>query len=92
MPHFSITPREMVASLWRNRYLIKKSIQREEVGHYRGSILRILWSFFSPVFILSVYIFVFSIVFKARWNSGNDSKTEFALMLFARLYGLRSFC
>ncbi|MDE2431064.1 MAG: ABC transporter permease, partial [Burkholderiales bacterium] len=29
--------------------------------------------------------FVFSMVFKARWNSGSDSKTEFALVLFAGL-------
>jgi lipopolysaccharide transport system permease protein len=85
MQHFSIAPREMVASLWRNRYLIKTSIQREVVGRYRGSFMGILWSFFNPVFMLSVYTFVFSVVFKARWHAGSDSKTEFALILFAGL-------
>lgn len=45
----------------------------------------ILWSFFNPIFMLLVYTFVFSVVFKARWNSGSDSKTEFALVLFAGL-------
>src|SRR3546814_6003155 len=34
---------------------------------------------------LSVYTFVFSVVFKARWNVESDSKTEFALVLFAGL-------
>lgn len=34
---------------------------------------------------LSVYTFVFSVVFKARWNSDVDSPTEFALVLFIGL-------
>ena len=85
MQLFSLAPREIIASLWRNRYLIKKSIQREVVGRYRGSFLGIFWSFFHPMFMLAVYTFVFSVVFKARWQSGSDSKTEFALILFAGL-------
>ncbi|WAR46590.1 ABC transporter permease [Methylomonas rapida] len=85
MQNFSISPREMVASLWRNRGLIKALIKREVIGRYRGSALGILWSFFNPVFMLLVYTFVFSVVFKARWSGGSDSKTEFALVLFAGL-------
>lgn len=75
----------MVASLWRNRSLLRALIQREVVGRYRGSVMGILWSFFNPVFMLLVYTFVFSVVFKARWSGGSDSKTEFALVLFAGL-------
>ena len=85
MRNFSISPKEMVASLWRNRSLAKALVQREVVGRYRGSVMGILWSFFNPVFMLTVYTFVFSVVFKARWNTGSDSKTEFALVLFAGL-------
>ncbi len=85
MQNFSISPKEMVASLWRNRGLAKALVQREVVGRYRGSFMGILWSFFNPVFMLLIYTFVFSVVFKARWNSGSDSKTEFALVLFAGL-------
>jgi len=80
-----MTPGEMIASPWRNRYLLKKSIQREVSGRYRGSFLGILWSFFTPLFMLSVYTFVFSVVFRARWSGGSGSKTEFALILFAGL-------
>jgi len=85
MQNFSTSPREMVASLWRNRSLIKALAQREVIGRYRGSVMGILWSFFNPVFMLLVYTFVFSVVFKARWSVGSDSKTEFALVLFAGL-------
>jgi lipopolysaccharide transport system permease protein len=34
---------------------------------------------------LTVYTFVFSVVFRARWDAGSDSKTEFALLLFSGL-------
>lgn len=85
MKDFSVSPREMAASLWRNRSLVRALIQREVIGRYRGSFMGILWSFFNPVFMLVIYTFVFSVVFKARWSSDSDSKTEFALVLFAGL-------
>lgn len=85
MQHFSVSPREMVASLWRHRELVYASAKREVLGRYRGSALGLLWSFFNPIFMLAVYTFVFSEVFKARWNPGSESKTEFALALFAGL-------
>lgn len=85
MQQFSIAPKEMAASLWRNRFLVVALAKREVIGRYRGSVMGILWSFFNPVFMLAVYTFVFSVVFKARWSGGSDSKTEFALVLFAGL-------
>jgi lipopolysaccharide transport system permease protein len=85
MQNFSIAPTEIARSLWRNRSLIRSLVHRDVVGRYRGSYLGILWSFFNPVFMLLVYTFVFSVVFKARWGTGSDSKTEFALVLFAGL-------
>jgi len=85
MSHFSASPVEMFASLWRNRELIKASAKREVLGRYRGSFLGLFWSFFNPLLMLAVYTFVFSVVFKARWNVESDSKTEFALVLFAGL-------
>lgn len=85
MQDFPMRPREMIASPWRNRYLIKKSIQREVIGRYRGSALGILWSFFNPLFMLTIYTFVFSVAFKARWEGGSGSKTEFALILYSGL-------
>lgn len=85
MRDFSASPREMIASLWRNRNLIMVLSRREVIGRYRGSFLGLLWSFFNPIFMLAVYTFVFSEVFNARWNEGSNSKTEFALVLFAGL-------
>jgi len=85
MRDFSASPVEMVASLWRNRSLIHASAKREVLGRYRGSVLGLLWSLFNPVFMLTVYTLVFSVVFNARWGNGSSSKVEFALVLFAGL-------
>lgn len=85
MLRFSSTPNEMLFTLWRHRELIKALAKREVLGRYRGSIMGIFWSLFNPVFMLAVYTFVFSIVFKTRWSGGGDSKTEFALVLFSGL-------
>lgn len=86
MKNFSATPREMFATLWRHRSLIHASAKREVLGRYRGSALGLLWSFFNPLFMLTVYTFVFSVIFQARWGAGSSgSKTEFALLLFAGL-------
>ncbi|MGB7301351.1 MAG: ABC transporter permease [Burkholderiaceae bacterium] len=90
----SAAPYEIVGSFWRNRGLIWALIQREVLGRYRGSLVGLLWSFLTPIFMLLVYTFVFSVVFKARWNVGSDSKTEFSLLLFAGLivYNLFAEC
>ena len=73
----------MAQSLWRNRQLIAQMTRREVVGRYKGSAFGLAWSFFNPVFMLAVYTFVFSVVFKARWGLGSEeSKTQFAVVLF----------
>ena len=73
----------LVLSLWRNRQLIAQMTRREVAGRYKGSVLGLAWSFFNPVFMLAVYTFVFSVVFKARWGlGGEESKTQFAVVLF----------
>lgn len=85
MREFPATPIEMVASLWRNRSLINASAKREVLSRYRGSVLGLMWSFFNPLLMLGVYTFVFSEIFNARWSAASESKTEFALVLFAGL-------
>jgi lipopolysaccharide transport system permease protein len=85
MRDFSASPYEMAVTPWRTRALIVALVKREVIGRYRGSVLGLLWSFLNPLLMLTVYTFVFSVVFKARWSGGVGSKTEFALVLFAGL-------
>lgn len=66
--------------------LIKQFIKRDIAARYKGSYLGILWSFVTPLLMLTIYTFVFSVVFQARWGSeGETSKVEFALLLFSGL-------
>ncbi|WP_343124518.1 ABC transporter permease [Rhodanobacter sp. C01] len=85
MSNFAVSPRDVVSSIWDNRRLLRAMIRREVLGRYRGSFMGILWSFFNPLLLLVTYTFVFSVVFKARWDAGNESKTQFAIVLFAGL-------
>src|SRR5260370_37691135 len=91
---YPASPRALFASLWDNRELIVQLTRREVLSRYRGSILGLAWSFFNPLLMLVVYTFVFSVVFKARWGSGDESKADFAIVLFAGLiiHGLFAEC
>ena len=84
-PH-AAQPTSLVAlarSLWHNRQLILQMTKREVVGRYKGSVMGLAWSFFNPLLMLIVYTFVFSVIFKSRWGvGGEESKTQFALVLF----------
>ena len=79
------SPRAILASLWRHRALIVMLTKRDAVGRYRGSALGILWSFVHPILMLTVYTFVFSGVFRARWSDGTGSTLEYALIMFSGL-------
>ncbi len=94
-PH-SPQPTSIVAlanSLWRHRQLIIQMTKREILGRYKGSVMGLAWSFFNPVFMLAVYTFVFSEIFKSRWlgTGADNSKTQFALVLFVGLIVLNLF-
>ncbi|WP_018604641.1 ABC transporter permease [Uliginosibacterium gangwonense] len=83
----------LAKSLWRNRQLIMQMSKREVVGRYKGSAMGLAWSFFNPVFMLAVYTFVFSEIFKSRWGGagGGDTKTQFAVVLFVGMIVLNLF-
>lgn len=77
-----------------NHRLILDMVRREVVGRYKGSLFGNFWALFQPIFMLSVYTFVFGIIFKARWGVEVTSTTEFAMALFTGLlmFGLFAEC
>ena len=72
-------------SVFLHRSLIMQMTKREVVGRYRGSAFGLLWSFFNPLIMLTVYTFIFGVVFQARWGLENESRLDFAIILFAGL-------
>ena len=84
----------MVASIWRHRALASALVRREVVGRYRGSVMGLAWSFFNPLFMLAIYTFIFTTVFRAGWAGVESSKADFAILLFVGMivHGLFAEC
>ena len=66
MQRFSASPIEMAMSIWRNRSLIFQMTKRE----VRDAIVDRYWDWdgrlFHPLVMLTIYTFVFSVVFRAQ--------------------------
>jgi lipopolysaccharide transport system permease protein len=94
MQKFFSSPLGMVLAIVQNRALIFSLVERQVHGRYRGSFMDSSWPFLNPLIMLAIYTFIFSVVFKVRWNFGTDSKLEFALVLYLGLiiYNIFSEC
>lgn len=75
-------------------FLFLQLVRRDVAARYKGSLLGRFWSLISPLLLLAVYTFVFSVVFQARWGEINQGKADFALNLFAGmiLHGFLAEC
>lgn len=83
---FLLEPIKLIKNYWSNRQLIKQFSEREILSRYKGSFLGIFWSFITPLIMITVYTFVFSVVFKGRWGiDASDNKFEFAVIMFCGL-------
>lgn len=83
--HFDmqLNPLHTFRNLYHHRNLIRQFAWRDFIGKYKGSFLGVIWSFVTPLMMLAVYAFVFSVVFKAKWTPNSDSSNvDFALILF----------
>jgi lipopolysaccharide transport system permease protein len=68
--------------LWRQRDLIAQLSRREIIGRYRGSVFGLAWSLLHPLVMLGVYVFVFGVVFGARWGQATADHAEFGIRVF----------
>jgi lipopolysaccharide transport system permease protein len=91
---YSISPLFVFGSFWQQRSLVWEMTKRDVIGRYRGSAMGILWSLLNPILMLTVYTFVFSVVFRARWGTEDSSRIEFAIILFVGMiiHGLFAEC
>jgi lipopolysaccharide transport system permease protein len=95
VPSIFRAPVAVFTSYWRHRFLVLQMTRRDISGRYRGSLLGLVWSFVTPLVMLSVYTFLFGVVFKSRWAaSPGESRLNFALLLFVGLivHGLFAEC
>lgn len=86
----NLNPWRMVCNLWSHRELIAQITRRDLQGRYRGSFLGLFWTFFTPLLMLIVYTFIFSVILKSRFPDSpvGDSfaaHADFSLKLFCGL-------
>lgn len=77
-------------------FLIWQLAKRDVVARYRGSVFGLLWAIARPLVMLTIYTFVFSVIFQVRWNQPGPEggQVSFAVVLFAGLivHGLLAEC
>lgn len=80
---WAANPVRVIRHFFQYNYLISQLTRREVANRYQGSWLGPLWSLLTPLLMLAVYTFIFSVVFKARWGADvSGDRIDFALALF----------
>ncbi len=65
----------------RHRDLIGQLTLREFRTRYRGSVLGIVWAVITPLATVLVFLFVFGVIFHARWGTAPNSTAEFVIIV-----------
>jgi len=85
-------PWAVVLHFHRHRFLLAQLARREVQTRWRGSWLGPFWSLLTPLLLLAVYTFVFSVVFQARWSQESGAgRLDFVLALFSSLTAFQIF-
>ncbi len=63
--------------------LLWQYARRELSGRYRGSLIGFGWAVLSPLLLLAIYTFVFSVVFAIRWDGPVADRAGFAVVVYA---------
>lgn len=78
-----LNPIGTISGIWKYRDLLSQLVRRNIETRYKGTMMGLVWMVVTPLVMLSVYTFIFGVIFKARWSAGlGDSKAAFALVLF----------
>jgi lipopolysaccharide transport system permease protein len=62
--------------------LLWQFARREISGRYRGSLIGFGWAILNPLLLLGIYTFVFSVIFRARWDVPIPDRVGFALVIY----------
>jgi len=77
-------PLALFRCAWRYRQLLLRLTGREVENQFRGSLLGKFWAAIVPLFMLSMYTFVFGVVLQVRWP-GEQNHLRVALLYFVGL-------
>lgn len=65
--------------------LVVPLVKRELEAKYRGSFVGALWTVLFPMLQLGVFAFLFTVVFKTRWNTSIDNPKQYVSAMFVGL-------
>ena len=85
MHDFPSSPKALVHAVWKNRQLVSQLTRNEIASRYAGSLFGFGWALLVPVLMISVYTFIFGVVFKGHWRTNNETTGQFALIAFVGL-------
>jgi lipopolysaccharide transport system permease protein len=77
--------RELGHGLVRYRRLTWEMAKREIADRYTGQILGAIWAVGHPLVLISIYIFIFAVVFQAKTGGAHDPAGDYATYLLAGL-------
>lgn len=80
---YSANLKDVFRPLTQHWHLLLQLSKRGIQSRYRGSVLGMFWSLLTPLLMLLVYSFVFSVVFKAKWNHPGAEDANFGVILFS---------
>lgn len=66
-------------------HVIHLVTRRDVAQRYRGSVLGIGWMVVSPLLMLAIFTFVFSVIFQVRWGQELESTLAFGIVLYCGL-------
>jgi len=76
------SPKALFGTVLEHGNLLWQFARREISGRYRGSLIGFGWAVANPLLLLAIYTFVFSVVFRMRWDGPVSDRTGFALVVY----------
>jgi lipopolysaccharide transport system permease protein len=77
-----VGPRALFGAVLDYGSLLWQFARREISGRYRGSLIGFGWAVLNPLLLLAIYTFVFSVVFRIRWDGPVTDRFGFALVVY----------
>src|SRR5580704_10078099 len=81
-----LSPLQLVRKLYQQRVLLQQFTWRNIEIQHKGSMLGLVWSLLSPLFLFTVYAFVFVVIFNSRFGVvPTETRVDYAIALFLSL-------
>jgi lipopolysaccharide transport system permease protein len=77
--------RDVIRLCQRHSDLIWEMARREIADRYAGQALGVFWAFCHPIFLISLYVFIFAFVFKQKIGGTSDMPLDYTAYLLSGL-------